>query len=560
MSTTPIILFTSNVPTVYRRSDIYDPAIHGVNPDNSGKLIPSVDALVVDDMTTDQTPTLLVVTAVDAITKASTLEPIRMADAVTSRVINYGNELLCLYYAESETLGRYRLTIDSKLHVFGEEDDAIYYVLSKRSDGVETIISNYVNDEGALDGYYVPLRDVDPSTGFSVFAECATTDTLTDGDRVYMKVYRASTPVGGGSTVYDLMTEITLVAKQAEQLSSLTIGNGAVTELEVIANQMDRDLNLVLYRGQALSELLITPKLKYANGHIDSMSIDDETVFAYGLTDVNNLLTGMQYEVLIKCAIPDSIPSTLLDPNGASRFITAVKTLIIKAQNVDAIMKISPIPYWDGSQWQLAFVGAPTSRVNQVYKLPPTDVTYVEDYAFDGTVIGTAQHVKAEYTQTDLEGNVVTYQQEFWITLFASATEPWWIVTDGIDGVSYGKTEETWVTPIVEVDGTDNTVRIPVASFAAWANVVSNFYTRATPPKFITESTAPTPTHFNLRYASTGVLINVNPIPSTEYTNTVTCTAATLLTDKTVIVEFLREVDDEMRFLYSVPVVVSDVT
>lgn len=557
---TPITLFISNVTNVYRRSDIYDPAIHGVDPSNSGKQVPAVNSLVVDDMTAGQALSLLVVESVDLITCASVLVPIRMADSLNSRVINYGNELLCLYFAASESYGTYRLTVDSKLLVFGEENENVYYVLYKTIGGVETVISNYVTDAGVLDGHYVPLRDEDPSTGFSTFRHCFTSDELAENDRITMRVYKSVTPAGGGAATYNLMTELTLVAKAAEQLADLSLGNGAVTGLEVIANQMDRDQNLVLYRGQALSELLITPTVVYANGHRDIMSIDDETVFAYGLTDVDNSLIGMQYEVLVKCAIPDSIPSTLNDPNGASRFITATKTLVIKTQGVDAIMKLSPVPYWGSGQWQLAFVGAPTSRENQVFKLPPTDVTYVTGYEFDGTVIGTEQHVKASYTQTDDEGNTVAYTQEFWITLFAEAAEPWWIVTNGVGGYTYGETSGVWITPIVDVDGTDNTVRIPVATFANWSSVISNFYSRATPPKFITEPAAPTPTHMNYRYASTGVLINANPIPATEYTNTVSCTAATLLAEKTVIIEFLREVDGEMRFLYSVPAVVVDVT
>jgi len=548
MSTAPMILFTNATPDVFQLSDIYDPTIHGTDYLLSGKQIPSVNSLVVDNVTSPGSLSLWVVESVHPTTRKSTIIPIRLAQDITDRVISYGNEMLCVYYETVEGINGYRLTLDSKLLMLGSS--GAVYILYRRRDSEDTVISNYINEDGDLDGHYVPLQTTDPSTGFQLFQSCVTGERLVDGDVIIMQVY---TIKPGDTIIYELVSEYQMIAKEAHQLMSLSIGQGPILGMEVTANQMTLDGKIIIYRGQAMSELVIYPYILYANGYQEYREIDNESCYAYGLDDVNMAAVDSEFDVTIKCFLPDNYPSPLASGQTCPRSVSKTMQLVVKTKAVDEILKVSPIPYKYGGVWTLKYVASRSSRsVTDVCD----SVAYIDDTSFNPATIGTEQHLVAQASIVGALGDVYHYTQNYYLTLFASTSIPWWIVTDPARIIKYGSTTLTMITPKVQVSIGGLTCTIPASVFSTSDVFIEQFYTNALPPKLVGESVPPVPTHFNLRYPTNYGLLNAGPISIWMYADAVHCNPTILVNSKTVIVEFVKQVGESMTYLYAVPAVV----
>jgi hypothetical protein len=552
MSTAPMILFTNAVPDVFRRSDIYDSTLHGTDYVNSGKQIPSPESLVVDDVTSPGSLSLWVVESVDLVTRNSTIVPIRLSYDITDRVTNYGNEMLCVYYETIADAYGYRLTLDSKILMFGTSD--AYYILYRRRDGVDTVVSNYYTEAGELDGHYIPLQEVDVTTGAKLFQSCVTGEVLEDGDVIIMQVYTLKVTTPPTLTpVYELVSEYKLIAKEAHQLESLVIGEGPIVGMSVTANQMTEDGKLIIYRGQSMSELVINPFILYANGQEEPRPIDNDICFVYGLDDVITTAIDSEYNITVKCFIPDNYPSPLQDGAISSRSVAKTLQLVVKARDVDEVLKLSPIPLLVDTVRTIRYID---SRISRTIPTGYVTIEYTTD-EINPILYGVNQTVGVRYTTEDALGIAYQYDQEYGITLVDGLTDDkWWIITDESSGTQYGRTDGGGAFYVPHVNILVDVCTIPIAVFTTVESFIANFYTRAYPPKLVLEGAPPTPTHFNLRYASTYALINVTPISVLDYATGVACVGATLIADDTIVVEFLRQVGETTSYLYSVPAVV----
>ncbi len=111
------LAFGNLSPDLYRRSEIYDP-----DDNTTGKFIPGVQSLVVEDVDVSLLGKLYRVASIDAITFKAELIPVRIEQAtgeVAPQVLTYGNSNFALFYDNRS--GRTKLNIDGTLLLAGNE-------------------------------------------------------------------------------------------------------------------------------------------------------------------------------------------------------------------------------------------------------------------------------------------------------------------------------------------------------------------------------------------------------------------------------------------------------
>jgi len=313
MSVNKVVLFGEKAAGVYRMSDIYFPdPDHPISPEQAGKIVPSVGSLVVDDTKGLHNQQYTVV-AVDPETYYPTLVPSAFSYDTSSqpdRVLNYGNDLLMLYFqkttisAGGQTLRVTRLIVDNKLSLFGNHA-ATYQLLKYNASGTLDTISRWYRPNGIMAGTAIPMLETGVS-GIRKCDGCYTDVDMTEGESIICRIYSA-----GGVQI----SELTLVAKQAHLLNERASVANPIVDMVIKANQMLGPDLLFLYTGQDREELAIFPHLIYSDNQDVTVAIDGLKGFVYGLENIHTDISGMEYRLLIKYYLDDN--DIVIDDNNS---------------------------------------------------------------------------------------------------------------------------------------------------------------------------------------------------------------------------------------------------
>ena len=303
MSTNKVVLFGEKAAGVYRMSDIYIPDSENyVSVEDSGKIVPAVGSLVIDD-TRGLHNQQYTVTAIDPETYNPTLVPsafVYDTSAQPDRVLSYGNELLMLYFMpttitrDGQEVPITRLVVDNKLSFFGNHA-ATYQLCRYTEQGQLETISRWYRPNGIEAGTAIPMLETGVE-GVRKCDGCYTNVTLKEGDSIICKVYSA-----GGI----LLSMVTLIAKQGHLLNEIASVANPIVDMLIEANQIDQDGTLYLYENQDPNELAIFPILVYQDDSRKEVAIDNFKGFVYGLPEVKTDIVGMEYRILIKYYLGD---------------------------------------------------------------------------------------------------------------------------------------------------------------------------------------------------------------------------------------------------------------
>lgn len=338
------ILFGERAAGVYLKTEIYDPDVDGSDITKSGKIVPAIGSLVVDNTVGLHNQQYTVV-AVDQTTYKATLIPSTFvvdSTAQTDRVLSYGNDLFFLYFntvrlsTNGDNINLTRLIVDNKLSLFGNHA-AQYQLFRTKADGSEEVISRwYVNNKYV--GTVCDMLD----TGVKGIRKCdgcyTDVNDLREGDIVTLKVYSA-----GGL----MIAAIQLIAKQAYLLNEEASSANPIIGMYIDANQIDRDGNPYLYQNQNPSELALFVMLKYSDGSVKRVAVDNKRGFCYGLEQVDTSTAGNESDVVVKYYISqeDAIGESL--SQLASRMIVEKYQQLINDPDVDLTTEVDDDPELD---------------------------------------------------------------------------------------------------------------------------------------------------------------------------------------------------------------------
>lgn len=591
---TKSILFGERAAGVYLMSEIYFPSkdTESVGPDQSGKIVPAVGSLIVDD-TVGLHNQQYTVTAVDPLTYEPTLIPSTFvidSTAQVDRVLSYGNDIFMLYFSsttenvEGSNINLTRLIVDNKLSLFGKHA-ATYQLVQTDDEGDEHVISRrYIagsNNTLIPSGTVIPMLDTGVE-GIRKCDGCYTDATLLEGEEIRCDVYTA-----GGI----LIAQIRLIAKEGHLLNEKIGVANPIVDMVIKGTQMTAPGELYLYQGQNVKELGIYVDLIYSDGSARTIAIDNRRGFCYGLEKVTSSIVNVKFDILIKyyLSASDAVGSgsDVID-DGKIRYISRTATITIIQNPSDVIAKISPIPMWDALNqcWYLRFLRYRSNRLSSPYAVeltsgsPTADMTsdpeFVQTSGFNGKLFSTEQTVTMIYhEQEDNFGSSTQKEASFVIELRNRASigekgAVYWLIKDTVGSdKTYGDTSDGAIRPRIEYVGTTSTdasYQIP-AVFKETSNqtatevFLENFYYNANPPKIGSEVVAPAPTHFRLKLPDKkGTPLVTSLIPVEDFrkkftVNVPTGYSANFLLNQTVVVEFVRELDaTTCEYLYGVPV------
>ncbi len=574
------VLFGERAAGVYLKSEIYDPEL-GTSPDVSGKIVPAVGSMVVDD-TVGLHNQVYVVTAVNQLTYKATLVPATFvvdAEAQVDRVLSYGNDIFMIYFSSvtknvsGSNVNLTRLIVDNKLSLFGKHA-ATYQLIKIDDDGNEEIISRkYIagtDNQLIPDGTSIEMLNTGVE-GIRKCDGCYTDVELTEGEEIRCDVYTA-----GGI----IIAQIKLIAKKAHLLNETIDTANPIVGMFVKGTQQTSEGDLFLIQGQQIDELGIYVDLKYKDGSTNSVAIDGRRGFCYGLETVTSGIIGSEFEIIVKYYLSNSdatgtIESGSIEENTMTKYIVKTAKIKIVSGEKDIISKVSPIPVWNASErkWNLKFLRYRDGRLQSPYvgsnSADPEFVSIVS--GFNGTTFNTQQDVTISYKEiVNNLGSTANRTQRFFIEL-RDKTVPTtgynnWLIKDSSDAiVSYGDYTGNHVRPRIKYVNNSGYF-IPGDVFAANTSqtavevFLENFYYNANPPKRADETMAPEPTHFRVKLADeNGTPLTRVAIPIEDFANNLNIITGNndenYLIGTTVVVEFLREIDSATcEYLYGVPV------
>lgn len=550
-----ITLFTPQNPIVIRIEDLYNPA---VTPP-TGNIIPVVDCLVVD---TADNNTIWIVTAVDPNTHASTLAPARMAVSNTNpseslvSIISYGNDIFRVYY-DVRTLP---ITVrpDKGLVVFGT--DVVSYQLVQNPGPNQVVLSRHYDASGNYTGTLVPMAQVvglsgTTHPGASYPTACNIQTPLTDGEEVFLEVFNSQ-----GAQI----ALISAFAKQSiiinESITPLPIITGAT----ILSNQTRSNNEIFIYQGQSISSLGIQVQLIYSNGYTRIVPIDQQKCYLYGVEDFVASYPGLQQTLIAKYFLDSDEAMSLSLAQTSVSFVVAESNLIVISNGLVAGVKISVVPTWNPAtnQYNLNFFLYTTTRdvVINVTNL----VTLLPSTPFNGAYYGFPQNITLQLDMHLVQPNIypvsTIYQQSEIITLQPVSTIDRYVIKDTTTAVlTFGKTSTTIQRPAIHYDVSRQQYYIP-SLFPTEDVFLQAFFVNANPPYDTTvETEPPTPTHFQFRDPSSGVLLTSAPIPISSYNTAVSIIGAGPANrysglGNNILVEFVEIIGSTTLILYGVPV------
>ena len=136
------VLFKQEGQHIFDYTNVYDPDVDGADPSASGKIIPAVRSIVIDNRSS--TWKIYLVKSVDSKTYKCTYVdfPYKAIDR-RSMILNYGNDVFMLYY--DNRTSPTRLTVDAKMILFGS--NIASYRLVKDSKVISSTLNRSVNKQ-----------------------------------------------------------------------------------------------------------------------------------------------------------------------------------------------------------------------------------------------------------------------------------------------------------------------------------------------------------------------------------------------------------------------------
>ncbi len=534
--------------------EVYDP-----DNENSGNIFPSMYSRIMK-----KDGSLWYVSKQNKETYKSYFTPCRIPSETemdgTSddvQIISYGNDEFYLYL--DDKVKPYGLRPDAKL-IFFSNDITEYLLQRSLADGTKEIISMYFDAAGNFVNNRIPLtrETVGGNTGLRP-TNCHTTLDLIEGEAVQLLVFDSK-----GNQA----SQQTLFVRNTLSLNDLNALSVPIMDLEYTSPQQRNANECYIYEKQDISHLNIQPYLVYADGTKVAVNIDNQKCFLLGAADYIPAYPGYSQPVLLKYFL--NRRESALNPEMINdiRFITK-EIKIITVKNTDKYsVKVGIFPVWRSrtNTWVLRWFAYTADR-DHVYDV--TDkVTFNELTPFDGSVaaFGKDQQIEIKYQLSelfDVDDDVIGVQN-FWITVWNPNAYVKYTFREDEEGkIVYGADSATSRRPIIHYDKKLDMYFIPTSIFRNWDAVVESFYRNANPPfNPSEESTAPTPTHFNIRDIDNGQMLISSPIAGETFDQAWPITfGATKLSGRNVIVEFLyHDVSGAGTFeiVFGVPVDVAD--
>ena len=535
-----ITLFTPQYPIVIRMEDLYDPTVTPA----VGKIIPIVGCLVIDVVNNN---TIYVVDAVDPTTHVSTLRPARMlvsntnpADSLVS-VISYGNDIFRVYY----DLRTMPITVrpDTRLVVFGT--DVVSYRLVQNPGPNQIILSRHYDASGNYTGSLVPMAQVVGPTGIayrgaSYPTPCSVQSALTDGQEIFLEVFNSQ-----GAQI----ALVSAFAKQSIIINEMISPEPIITSAIITSTQSRQNNEIYIYENQTVASLGLQVVLTYSNGYTRTAPIDQTQCFLYGAEDFIPSYPGLRQKLLAKYYLDtNEVMSAPLAADNIT-YVTAEADLVVIANGLQAGVKISIVPVWSAvaNKYKLAYFLYTTTR-DRVINITGM-VTLSPSTPFNGAYYGQPQVLTLRLDMSQAEPTIyptsIIYQQTVAITLQPLAAVDRYVLKDATNApLSLGATTTNLHRPSIHYDPSISQYYVP-SLFASSVQFLQAFYWNANPPyDTATETQAPTPTHFQLRDSSSGVLLTASPIAISTYETAVSIMGAGLAnryaqTGSNVVVEFL---------------------
>ena len=536
-----ITLFTPQYPIVIRMEDLYDPTVTPA----VGKISPVVGCLVVDVVNNN---TVYVVDAVDPNTHISTLSPARMlvsntnpVDSLVS-VISYGNDIFRIYY-DLRTLP---ITVrpDTRIVVFGT--DVASYQLVQNPGPSQVVLSRHYDASGNYTGPLAPMAPVisptgDTYQGASYATPCSVQSALTDGQEIFMEVFNSQ-----GAQI----ALISAFAKQSIIINEMISPEPIITSAAITSTQSRPNNEIYIYENQTVASLGLQVVLTYSNGYTRTAPIDQTQCFLYGTEDFIPSYPGLRQTLLAKYYLDtNEVMSSSLAADNVS-YVTAEADLVVIANGLVAGVKIAAIPIWSPSsnKYKLAYFLYTTTR-DRVINVTGM-VTLSPSTPFNGAYYGQPQVLTLQLDMSQAEPTIYSvstiYQQTVVITLQPLAAVDRYVIKDATNApLSLGATTSTLHRPTIHYDPSIQQYYVP-SLFASSIPFLQAFYWNANPPyDTTTETQAPSPTHFQLRDPSSGVLLTAAPIAISAYETAVSIMGAGLpnryaQSGSNLLVEFLE--------------------
>lgn len=392
MSDKKVTLFGNKTLGPYKLSDIFDPDIHEASPEISGKIVPAVSSLVLDDINGKRNK-LYLVTSVNQETFKAIMAPVSMVTGIDGeeRVVSYGNDVYMLYYIPDTK----KLIIDNKLTFFGNQG-VKYQIVKTEPNGTITVISKYDENHNAVDT--INLNIYGNETHVKKCPPCYTNANLSQGGIVQLRIL---------DDTGDVVAQIHLVIKNASGILEST--KNPVIDLLVEPNQ-EEDGDIVILTGQNPGSLRFNIKVKYDDNSTEEV-IHQKTiseiqqngsVYVYGADQIESRMPNSTYTLLFKKYLPSYDYTT----NHVS---CAKRVKVITPEVLYGISKVSVIPTWNASdkKWVLKYLAYYYDRTTN----PNYISVNVDNY--DGTLFDVEQVLTINTTHQNPYNENEDYQQKF---------------------------------------------------------------------------------------------------------------------------------------------------
>lgn len=456
-------------------------------------------------------------------------------------------------------------------------------------------------------GVYGGVAETVIGSGIRKCISCYSFADFEDGEAITINIYDAAGI---------LLASSTLITKRALVLHDLSDESNPIVKFEITANQMI-DGTLFLYRNQDPDELAIYPKITYANGEQEIVSVGDGNGYCYGKDEINTKFVGVEYPITVKYYIPIETQTTIAEGIDDRRFLVATANVKIVDATENTLSKISVIPTYNSGDdvYDLQVNGYLINRSGRVLLTNKATITgfhgtpdyfgrrqdvniSVEQVREGGSVENFNQtvyiEVKAPYTYVNtiineshigksiLVGEELTEITTVNLELYLGNTYPIYTIqnpflidsTSDENSIPYGSETEPHIAPFIKYDSVTKKYSIPGDVFCARTNLpgndysqsavdvfLENFYYTAKPPYGITESSAADnpPTHFTIRVPNIDkpILSLQRKVEDFAEPFTFDGYPEDAMVGNTVVVEFWRETASGVyEILFGVPVYV----
>lgn len=538
-----MIMYEDRKPDVYAYDDInFDP-----NKPESGKVWPSLNSLIIKN-----DGSLWYVAEKNDETYELKLKPVSISETENVKTISYGNDILVCYVDKRTNPNK--LVVDSKLLFFG--NNLIEYGLYRVTEhGEEIPISAHFDAVGTFISNRVPMASVKGYPEARYPTNCHTLEEVKESEPLLLRVF---------NNLGNIASEVTVFIRNGIWLNDLESLTNPIVEFDAVCLQMKGN-DFYIYQKQDPSHLNIVPRLRFADGTVMEVPVDNKRCFMYGLEDFEPSYPGYSQMLVFKYFLSPRDTSAIATTQSGKRFITTTKKLIVVANKYDYSAKITTVPIFDynAEAWKLKYYIYLSTRDRMI---DITDKVTVVGTKFDGSSAKWG-HEQCLKLTTNLQtvfdtDDELPYAQTVCITVWDPrfSYQAYTIRDNSSTDIVYGVESSIIRRPILHYDSVIEQYFIPSTIFGDWDSVVEAFYLKAS-PLFNTrvETAPPVPTHFLIRDSNNGQMLIGGPISKDSYGvafNTVLNTP--VLVGRTVIVEFLLEVDDDFKLLYGVPVDVKE--